>query len=287
MLISVIITAFNHEKYISDTIFSVSNQYQKNFDIEIIIGEDCSKDNTFKKIKEALKKSNFKKVVLKSHPQNVGVAKNIFNCMSQANGDFVCFLDGDDFWIDRSKIEEQIQMMREKQVDFIFDKTSYVNKFGQKLDIVNANIPKTFDEIFMGIGDIHTSSTMLSKRALKKILKNSKKFLDSDIAILDILFWLTAAESYDFFYNEKITTAYRIDESSMSNSEDPEKLLFMNRNVLATLLFFFNNNKKVIYLPTILRRLFLFIKFSLKVKKNKKLFIDLKQIYNLLKTPKE
>ena len=277
MLVSVIITSYNHENHISNAINSVASQRKDLFDIELIIGDDCSTDRTYIKIKESLKANNFSKVILKKNTYNLGVSQNIFNCMSLVTGDFICFLDGDDYWIDNCKLENQVRAMQENNVDFIFDRVKYVNKKDEVLNIKHISTPKDFDEIFMGVGDIHTSTTMYSKRAIEKIKLISKKFLQNDAALLDLLFWLSSAESFNFYHNEKISVAYRKDISSMSNSQETKKLLFMNKNILVTLVFFFRRNKKISYLPIIIRRAYLFIKFSFKEKNFKdylKIFIN-------------
>ena len=135
MLISVIITTFNHENYISKTISSVLSQKQNILDIELIIGDDCSSDNTYIKIKEAIEMSNLDRVVLKKNKHNLGVSQNIFNCINIAKGDYICFLDGDDYWTDNRKLENQIQIMQEKKVDFVFDGVKYIDKNDKELNI--------------------------------------------------------------------------------------------------------------------------------------------------------
>lgn len=88
---SIVITAYNAEKYIKQCILSVINQ---NFgDFEIIITEDCSSDNTLKAIEE------FDDLRIKTYktPKNMGVSFCRNYGLKKASGEYIFFIDADDF----------------------------------------------------------------------------------------------------------------------------------------------------------------------------------------------
>ena len=102
--VSVIIPLYNEEKYITACVESVINQTYKN--LEIIIVDDKSTDNSLKIVKN-IKDKRIKIISLK---KNAGVANARNKGVEAATGDYICFLDSDDFW-DKTKIEKQIKLL--------------------------------------------------------------------------------------------------------------------------------------------------------------------------------
>ena len=110
---SIVITAYNCEKYIKQCIFSVLNQ---NFgEYELIIIDDCSSDNTLKII-ENIKDNRIK---IFSLPQNQGVsnARNI--AIDASKGEYIFFLDCDDY-IENNLLKEAHDMLLNTKDDVLF-----------------------------------------------------------------------------------------------------------------------------------------------------------------------
>ncbi len=91
-LISVLITSYNREKYISEAIESVLNQTYRN--IELIIVDDYSSDNTFSIIKHYEEKDN--RVYIYQNDHNLGQFPNRNKAASLAKGEYLKYLDSDD-----------------------------------------------------------------------------------------------------------------------------------------------------------------------------------------------
>src|SRR5690625_3067146 len=100
-LVSVVIPAYNCEKWITKTIESVNKQSYKN--IEIIIVNDGSTDKT-KQILETFKDQQNLNVY---HIENSGPAKARNLGVSKSSGKLIAFLDSDDLW-HKTKIEKQV-----------------------------------------------------------------------------------------------------------------------------------------------------------------------------------
>lgn len=103
-LVSVVITAYNSEEYIEKCVFSVVEQTYKN--LEILIIDDCSTDNTYEKLKNIEKLE--KRIKLYKNENNKGYLKTFNKSLKLTRGDFVTFVDSDDF-IDTKKIELQVE----------------------------------------------------------------------------------------------------------------------------------------------------------------------------------
>lgn len=100
-MISVAMCTFNGEKYIKEQIESIINQSL--VPDEIIICDDCSKDNTVNIIKETL--DNWSgKVYLVVNEKNLGYRKNFEKAISLCHGDIIFLSDQDDVW-NKDKIE--------------------------------------------------------------------------------------------------------------------------------------------------------------------------------------
>lgn len=94
-LISVLIPAYNHEKYVQETIKSVIEQTYNN--IELIVIDDGSKDSTFEKINELKSQceKRFVSVDFKTQ-ENQGVCNTLNNLIKLANGEYVFIIASDD-----------------------------------------------------------------------------------------------------------------------------------------------------------------------------------------------
>ena len=104
-LVSVIIPAYNREKHIKRAIESILAQSFNNF--EIIIVDDGSVDNTKKVIDLYVSE----KKVLYFYQQNQGVSSALNNGIRKASGKYIAILHSDDFWIDKQKLEKQVNFL--------------------------------------------------------------------------------------------------------------------------------------------------------------------------------
>lgn len=138
--LSVIVITYNHEKYIQKCLDSILMQ-EINFDIEIIIGDDFSNDNTPNIIRDYYKK--FPDIIrphIRSH--NLGATKNQYKCFLEAKGKYIAILDGDDFWTDRNKLKSQ--------VNFLDKNSNYIGS-SQRYSIVDQD-NKIIKTIYKGPG---------------------------------------------------------------------------------------------------------------------------------------
>jgi glycosyltransferase involved in cell wall biosynthesis len=96
MLLSVVISTYNGEKYIIEQLNSIRNQDRKAD--EVIISDDCSTDNTVIIIEEYIKRYNLDSWKLQVNEVNKGWRKNFFDLINRANGDLIFTCDQDDIW---------------------------------------------------------------------------------------------------------------------------------------------------------------------------------------------
>lgn len=103
MKVSVAMTTFNHERYISQAIDSVLIQ-DTNFDYELVIAEDCSTDKT-REIVLDYQSRYPEKIKLILQENNVGPNRNGLDALRTCKGQYISILDGDDFWTSPKKLK--------------------------------------------------------------------------------------------------------------------------------------------------------------------------------------
>ena len=113
-LISVVIPAYNASSFLEIAVESVISQTYKN--IEIIIVDDGSKDNTFDKAQTLSEKYKNVKAITQTNSKQ-GIARN--NGINNSNGAYVAFLDADDEWLP-NKIEIQLNYLLAYEADMVF-----------------------------------------------------------------------------------------------------------------------------------------------------------------------
>ncbi len=117
--VSVSLLTYNHGPFITQALDSILLQ-QVNFEYEIVIGEDCSQDNT-REIVLSYQKNNPDKIriFLSKKPLNDGKSGrlNFVRNLKACRGEYVALLDGDDYWTAPHKLQ--------KQVDFLDDNPRY------------------------------------------------------------------------------------------------------------------------------------------------------------------
>ncbi len=100
---------YNHEAYISEALDSILSQ-ETNFDIEIVIGDDNSKDGTEKICRQYQDKYPDKIHYFRREP-NIGMMPNFIQCMTDCKGKYIAICEGDDYWTDKNKLQSQVDFM--------------------------------------------------------------------------------------------------------------------------------------------------------------------------------
>ena len=113
-LVSIIINCFNGEKYLKDAIDSVIGQTYKNW--ELIFWDNQSTDRS-KEIFKSYKNNRLKYFLAPTHSEILYKARN--SALEKANGEFVAFLDADDWWL-RDKLEKQIPLFKNPEIGLVY-----------------------------------------------------------------------------------------------------------------------------------------------------------------------
>ena len=117
--ISIITTYYNSSKYILDCVNSVIQQETSNFKIEYILVNDMSTDDSLDKIKAFLSMNKYKHAKLINKTSNTGCGDSRRLAISLCTGDYVMFLDSDDYFINKDFVKRAFNVITDEDADIV------------------------------------------------------------------------------------------------------------------------------------------------------------------------
>ena len=133
-LVSICCLCYNHEKFIRQCIEGFLIQ-KVNFDIEIIINDDASQDDSVRIITEYQSKypNLFVCVFQKENQYSKGV--NLLSLIfSKARGKYIAYCEGDDYWTDPLKLQKQVQHQYLQFLQAIFERQGFLHQLRFQLN---------------------------------------------------------------------------------------------------------------------------------------------------------
>lgn len=231
MLISVIVPVYNVEKYLEQCVNSIINQSYK--DIEIILVNDGSTDNSGNICNELAQKDN-RIIVIHKENGGLGLARN--SGLDVAKGEYVTFVDSDDY-IETNSIEDMYNMVVEEKIDTciggfirVLDDTTvvgrkqYESKIYENEKVLTELLPKLIgsstkekDAIRMSVWNAMYSMKIIKDNNLR--FPSERQYISEDI-IFDLDYYKYAkrvAISDNCNYN------YRVNVESLTKSYNPKR----------------------------------------------------------------
>ena len=234
VLISVIVLCFNDEKYIRRCLESILHQTYPN--IELIVIDDCSSDNTWSEVAMFDKEDTSKLYRIKTHRniRNIGSASSRNLGLDLATGDYITFIDGDD-WIEPSGIEHMATKATESNADivmsdFVIDKDNSKtieahNETARLSGTTNIEIIKA-----LLIGKLHGSTCTRVYRA-QFIESVNARFVDGadyteDLAFnVKLMIHTNNIETIEIPYYHYCVRPDSMSNSTSSNTKDFQKII--------------------------------------------------------------
>ena len=283
-LVSIVVATYNQAEFIRKTLDSLLEQ-KCNFEYEILIGEDCSTDNT-RQICIEYQKKHPNKIKLFLPFKNLQGRNGTF-LRNQARGEFVAICEGDDYWIDIEKLQIQADILIGNNDVSMVCSDVYLTygtennptegpTIHQSMSIPYGKInKKNIKHYLNNFGIFNVPSIMYRKSMLEKTL-----YLDISSWVLslgDITLFYRLSCVGNFYYINKRTAVYRISGKGISRNK--KTIYQINIDAALIRLFFSNTTKARIhtsieYVFIIIRRLHKLID-----EKNKKYFNDAFKLY--------
>ena len=221
-LVSVVCTTYNHAPYIAQTIEGFLIQ-ETNFPIEIIIHDDASTDNTQDIIKKyAESYPTIIKPVLQAKNiwQNEGISPTFTIAFPMAQGKYIAWCEGDDYWTDPLKIQKQVDFLEDNpdfagcfhRVQFIYEEENR----NPALSNTNQKEVVTFEDLVLK-NSICTASFIYRNKqfAFPDWLKNS--------SVSDWTLFLLVANCGKLRFLEETMGVYRIHSGGLWTAADITK----------------------------------------------------------------
>lgn len=241
-LISVIVPFYNAEKYLKDSIKSLIHQTYSN--IEIILVNDGSTDKSLQICEKYAAKDFRIKIINKKINEGVDLAR--YSGLEEAKGDYICFLDADD-WFKYDAIEYLHHIAKREDVDITFGQFTRILSRRVRIKRINPTDPhyvgrpirgKEKDELFVsfcGVNKICTPivSSLFKKELFSSSLKPTRYRFGEDIAMVMQLYLkaqsiYVARERVMFYRWGGVTSKYQPDFLKNCKSIFPMKIEGIN-----------------------------------------------------------
>ncbi|SEM32582.1 Glycosyltransferase involved in cell wall bisynthesis [Paenisporosarcina quisquiliarum] len=134
--ISVIVPVYNNSKYVTTTLESIIETNYSN--LELIISDDGSTDNSVEKILNFIEKYPNINVIMKKNIENLGTAKNILSAVLSATGEYIFICAADDIFL-KERIELSLKAFKEEKAFAVFGDTIIIDENGNETNLIYTN----------------------------------------------------------------------------------------------------------------------------------------------------
>ncbi|WP_375586216.1 glycosyltransferase family 2 protein [Cyclobacterium xiamenense] len=215
-LVSVCVISYNHEKFIETALAGILRQ-RVAFNVQLVISDDCSSDQTPQLIQKMSENLDSKVAVeVYCQSKNLGVIGNFMFALKKCTGKYIAICEGDDFWTDEEKLALQAALLEENP--------ELAGSF-HKVKVRYEGKPYLTGEYGRGVPSILTTKDLISEKSL---MHTSSLFfrrealvfpdwyptmLSGDFALASIL------SAYGAFSRiDRYMSTYRVHETGITNS---------------------------------------------------------------------
>ena len=219
-LVSVCMTTYNHERYIAQAIESVLRQ-QTDFAVEVVVGEDCSTDNTLAICREYEAKYPDRVRVVASE-RNIGMHANYRRTIEACRGEYVAMCDGDDWFSDPNKLQLQVDKLRAEGAAMCYTRSE--RRSDQDSVIYPQGVLHTTFEDMLRLNTAENCTTLALRTKIleyyAEVEPQTKGWRTDDLPM-----WLWFAATQKITAIDRVTAVHRVLATSVSHSEQWEKQL--------------------------------------------------------------
>jgi len=222
---------YGHEEFIREAIEGVLMQ-QGDFDLELIISNDCSPDKTDEVIQDILNHHHASKIIYIRHDTNIGMMPNFIFALEQCKGKYIALCEGDDYWTDPCKLQKQIDFLEANQEYVACFHNADVVENGTKMNdycYIQEDCKIDAKEIIMKGGGIFPTASLVYKNVVElPDFVVSTKAGDTALAF-------TLLKAGDFYYMNQKMCNYRKHSGGSYTSiqqDKSKKLLDIKSNLV-------------------------------------------------------
>ena len=212
-LVSVIVLCYNHKRFVNECLQSIVNQTYNN--IEIIIVDDCSRDNSQEEILKFCHENFSTQYIF--NKKNVGNCRAFNQGLKISKGKYIIDLSTDDI-LKPNRIKEQVEKFEESEkigvvtsdAEYIDENSNWLGNFHQKNELIKTG--KMYEAL------LKSSFILPSSMMIRKSLIDSLGGYDETLTYEDFDFWVRSARICEYAHVPQILVQQRIISGSHSVS---------------------------------------------------------------------
>ena len=220
-LVSVCVTTYNHERYIAQAIESVLGQ-RTTFAVEVVVGEDCSTDNTLA-ICRKYEEQYPDRVRVVASESNIGMHRNYRRTIEACRGKYIAMLDGDDWFSDMDKLQIQVEQLEKSGAAMCYTRSERRGEDGSSVIYRESALHTSFEDMLRLNTAENCTTVALKERILEyyaEVEPQTKWWLTDDLPM-----WLWFSATQTIVGIDRITAVHRMLTTSVSHSHQWNKQL--------------------------------------------------------------
>lgn len=232
-MVSVIITAYNVEKYIAQAITSCVNQTFKN--LEIIVVLDCPTDNTAEIVKNLAESDERINVIENINNVGAGLSRRIG--LQAAKGDYTLLLDGDDY-LTETFIEDLYNKALETNADIVSGGITVLEEDGVRNITLYGNVVTEGDDKVMKFWReriVFMNNKLIRRELHERVPYCGRRYIEDTPVIIPQLWFANKV-----VYTDNPGYIYRMHKASLTHTADSFKTLLFRGLCWCDLMEFFN-----------------------------------------------
>lgn len=206
-LVTVGVASFNNAAYLFETLESVRLQTYPN--VEIIIVDDASSDNSIEVAEAWLRQHPKVNARLIRHEKNLGVCRVCNDIINNSTGEFISILGSDDIQLPH-KTAKQVALFQKSspQLGVIFSDVEHINSAGQLIKAPVEWPQASSGDLFLKLLKVNFVPAMSS--LVRRACYDKVGLYDETLGYEDWDMWLRIAREFYFLYDAPVTAHYRI-----------------------------------------------------------------------------
>lgn len=222
ILVTVICSSYNHDKFVKESLQSVLNQTYKN--IQIIVIDDCSTDDSVKEIEKFVKANP--EIIFIKNKNNLGLTKSVTNAMHYVKGEYFIDLAADDLLLPNC-IEIQLNTFKNskfKNLAIVYGNAELITEEGNHssyyFDVnesLKCKITRPSGDIYSKVISFETTICSVSAMYNKAVFDKLNGY-DTTLSYEDFDYWIRASRDYNIEFIDEILIKKRIVSNSLQTT---------------------------------------------------------------------
>lgn len=207
---------YNASNFIEQCLSSVLTQ-EHTLRVQLVVLDDASSDHSFERIQSSLKLLDSSDVIAIQNQENLGCYHNLEKGLSLCQGKYIAYLEGDDFWLSTTKLQDQFNHLESnKGLSGIGGRCIFIDEAGNQTEqkYYTEVEDKTWTNSDFWVYPPFQASSFMFRNTLR--LPHS---IDK-LCCNDKLLYVLASAQGDIYYHSGLTTAYRYHKENVSHRVD-------------------------------------------------------------------